>query len=386
MASITGIGTSRYGNFPDRTALSLAVEAVTDAVTDAALSRRDVAGVVTYGLDNDVAPHALASALGLTELDFAYDFRAGGVAVSALLGVVDAILAAQRDTGHVVVYRAVKGRSGHRYGGSGRSRIERASGESQYTAPHGWTTYAEHMAMWASQHRHRYGTKDVDYAAVVLTQRAHAQHNSRAVRRTPLTLDEYLGAEVLVDPFRRHDMCVEVDGACALVVSRDSLADTLRWPRVRIAATAQASLPGAGSSGHEVMRLDSLLQCYAALIASRLFERSGVSRTELCGAQLYDSFSHAVLLQLESFGICPPGESGEYVRSGNCSIGGVLPTNTGGGMLAEGYLHGMNQYHEAVVQLRGAAGARQIPDAWNMLVSSGATSTGSAALLVRDAA
>ena len=120
---------------------------------------------------------------------------------------------------------------------------------------------------------------------------------------------------------------------------------------------------------------------YTSLLAADLFGQAGLTPADLDLAEIYDCFTSTVLMGLEGLGICERGESGAFVRSGATSPGGRLPVNTHGGLLAEGYVHGMNTVAEAVLQLQGRGGSRQVPGARNCVVTSGAMMDGSALIL-----
>jgi acetyl-CoA acetyltransferase len=124
---------------------------------------------------------------------------------------------------------------------------------------------------------------------------------------------------------------------------------------------------------------------YAEHHADRLFARAGIDRKDLSFAQVYDCFTYSIIGQMEGFGLIEKGQAGDFFRSGEASIGGRLPVNTHGGLLSEGYIHGLNSVVEAVSQLRGEGGKRQVQNAQLGLVTAGgATSTGSALILARN--
>jgi len=114
-------------------------------------------------------------------------------------------------------------------------------------------------------------------------------------------------------------------------------------------------------------------------LGKRLFDRSGFRRDEIDAAMIYDAFSPILLMQLEALGFCGPGEAKDFVADGNLALDGSLPTNTNGGLIGEGYIHGLNLVLEAVRQLRGTA-VNQVREARQVLVT--ASRTG--AILTRD--
>ncbi len=123
-------------------------------------------------------------------------------------------------------------------------------------------------------------------------------------------------------------------------------------------------------------------RCYASRIADRLFAEAGIARGDIDFAELYDCFTYSVLVQLEDFGFCRKGESGAFFRDGHADLAGALPVNTHGGLLSEGYIHGLNSVTEAVIQLRGEATGRQVKDAeFGLVTAGGAAHSGSALIL-----
>jgi acetyl-CoA acetyltransferase len=283
------------------------------------------------------------------------------------------------DADVVLVYRAMKGRSGPRVGG-----MEFAGSAGQYRYPIGYSAYMMYIAMWAQRFLHETGQGEGDLAAVAMAQRAYAQANERAYRRAALDLDTYLAAPMVVDPFRSDDCTVEVDGACALVVTSLDRARDLPHPPAVIASGGYRAGPRAGLDIGDHLRWEDYSRNYTTRLAPDLFGRAGVTPEDVDLAEIYDCFSSTVLMGLEGLGLCDRGESGAFVRSGATAVDGAMPTNTHGGLLAEGYLHGMNTVTEAVLQVQGRGGVRQSPRHDVCAVTSGALMDGSALILTTD--
>jgi acetyl-CoA acetyltransferase len=184
---------------------------------------------------------------------------------------------------------------------------------------------------------------------------------------------------MIADPFRLFDCCLETDGACAIVLVPTPRARDLRQPVVALKGWASALGPADLDKPGGDLTASS-----AALLAPRLFARSGVGPGAVDVAELYDAFSFAVPLQLEDYGFCPKGEGGPFVASGAIARTGSIPVNTHGGFLSEGYVHGLNHVAEAVSQLRGQAGPRQVAGAEIAISTSmpGYPTGGSAALVL----
>jgi acetyl-CoA acetyltransferase len=241
-------------------------------------------------------------------------------------------------------------------GGTGRPPPDQI--ETHYQAPYGCFAPPQHFALAARAHMLRYGTRAEHFGAVAVTQRANAVLNERALMRKPITLDDYLASRYVVEPFRLLDCCLETDGAVAVLVTSAERARDLRRTPVLLSAAAW----GGGNTLFSGEGSD-LTETGARRLAPRLFSMAGLGPNEVDVAMLYDCFTYTVVVQLEDYGFCAKGEGGAFAASGALARDGALPVNTHGGFLSEGYVHGLNHVFEAVSQLRGDAGARQVAGA-----------------------
>jgi acetyl-CoA acetyltransferase len=242
------------------------------------------------------------------------------------------------------------------------------------------------LAMLMRRFMHLYPITEEHMAEVALNARANANRNPRALMygRT-LTKDQYFAGRWIAEPFRLYDCCLETDGACAVIVTSRERARNLPGPAVDVLAAVHGGGPGWGTGplGSHNMPDSEYASTNARALARELFERAGVGRDEIDVAQIYDHFSGLVLMALEDFGFCKPGESGDFVASGAIRSNGQLPLNTSGGQLSEAYVHGMNLLIEGVRQLRGTS-TSQVDDAVTCLVTGGlAVSPTSATILQR---
>jgi len=187
----------------------------------------------------------------------------------------------------------------------------------------------------------------------------------------------------VAEPLRRLDCCLESDAAVAVVVTSATRAAALRQPAVLICGFAA----GGGMTLYNAGRTD-LIPSAARELAPRLYASAGISPGQVDIAELYDAFTFLVPLQLEDYGLVPATEVSRFILDGGTGPGGQLPVNTHGGHLSEGYVHGLNHVAEAEVQLRGAAGDRQVPGAAVALVSGqpGYVGGAASALILRRAA
>ncbi len=378
-AAIVGLGYTPFTGSTDSSVLALARTACAAAIDDAGLTRTDVDGVASFMVMHDSVPtQAVATALALPELCFSLDIDLGGQSPCHLVTqAAAAVLTGQASA--VVVYRAMKGRSGLRVGA-----MEFAGGGGQHRYPVGYSAYMMYVGMWARRFLYETGQGEEDLAAVALAQREWAMANPRAFRRKPLSREEYFDSPWVVEPFRAADCTVEVDGACALVVTSLERARTLRHPPVVIAAGGYraGNRPGLDIGDH--LLWSDYSRNYTSSLAPDLFRQSGLTPADIEFAEIYDCFTSTVLMGLEGLGLCERGSSGAFVGQGGTALTGRLPTNTHGGLLMEGYLHGMNTVTEAALQIQGRAAQRQVPNHDACIVTSGALMDGSGLVLTAD--
>ncbi len=376
--ALAGVGCTPLSRASGRSVLALAAEACRGALADAGLERERVGGIASFSvLDDSVPGQAVATVLGLGKLDYVLDMSLGGQAPSFL--VMHAAMAVESGLADaVLVYRALNGRSGVRVGST-----QFPGPGSQYRYPLGFTAYPQYMAMWARRYMIETGAGYEDLAAVALAARKYAERNERAIVRRPLTLDQYMASPLVADPFRAPDCTSEVDGACALLVTSLELARQLRHDPVVIQGAAYAIGHRSGLDMGDALLWEDYSRNYTSLLRDDLWRSAGLGPQEVGFAEIYDCFTSTVLFGLEGLGIVGRGEAGEFVRAGETALDGRLPTNTNGGLLCEGYLHGMNTVAEAVLQVQGRGGERQVPRRDSCVVTSGAMMDGSALVLTR---
>jgi acetyl-CoA acetyltransferase len=378
-AAVAGVGYTPFTASTPKSVLELAREACAGAIADAGMDRRDVDGIASFMVMHDSVPtQAVATVLGLPQLRFSLDLDLGGQAPCHLVTQAAAAVSTGQAEA-VLVFRAMKGRSGSRVGG-----MEFVGAGGQYRYPVGYGAYMMYVAMWAQRFLAETGQGELDLAAVALTQREYARANERAFRRKPLTLEEYLEAPYVVDPFRAADCTIEVDGACAVLVTSIERARDLRHPPAVVAAGGYRAGPRPGLDIGDHLSFRDYTRNYTSLLGPEMYARSGLGPKDVQFAEIYDCFTSTVLIGLEGLGLCERGGSGEFVRSGGTKLTGALPTNTHGGLLAEGYLHGMNTVAEAVLQIQGRGGDRQAPRHEAGIVTSGAQMDGSGLILTVD--
>ena len=368
-AAIAGIGCTEFSKASGRSELSLASEAVVAAVTDAGLAPSEIDGLVSYTLD-PTDEIEVARSVGAGDLTFFSKVNYGG---GAAVGVVhQAVMAvATGQANNVVVYRAMNGRSGQRNGQgvSGQIVTSDLVHWSWYQV-YGMLTPGSWIAMIANKYMNKYDVTAEDLGRVAISQRNYAVTNPRAFGyQKPLTMEDYLASKMIASPLRLYDFCQESDGGCALlIISAERAADLKKKPAV-IRGITQAS-----TQGQEQMtsfyrnELSTLPEM--ELAAKRVYAQSGLQASDIDASCLYDAFTSEVVMQLESFGFCGPGEAKDFIKEGGLDIDGRLPNNTHGGLLSEAYIHGLNNIAEAVRLIRGES-TNQPKGIEHVLVSSG---------------
>lgn len=376
--ALTGVGITQLSKSSGRSVLSLAVEACRGAASDAGTNLADIDGIMSFSFNNDsVSSQAVATSLGLPAPRFLVDVGLGGQAPCFL--IMQAAAAIESGMAEsVLVFRALNGRSGQRVGST---RVPGLAPNFRY--PFGFTAYPQFIAMWARRFLIETGGSEADLGAVAVAQRRWAVDNHRATRRRPLSIDEYFASPMVADPFRAADCTTEVDGACAVLVTSLDRARDGRHRPVVIEGGAYGTGKRSGLDAGDAMLWPDMTRNYTDIIAPALWAGAGIGPRDVEMAQIYDCFSSSVLLAMEGLGLAGRGESADLIRTGATSPGGRLPVNTNGGLLAEGYLHGMNTVAEAVHQLQGRSGDRQA-DASTCVVTSGALTDGSALVLASD--
>lgn len=350
------------------------------ALEDAGLPPEKLDGIATHRVGDSIPAPVVAQALGLVDPHYYVDHFGGGGSSHALVAQA-AMAVASGVAEHVVCYRAINARSEFRMGGTGRAPVEHV--ETQYQAPYGYMAPPQYYAMIARAYLDAYGADERHLGAVALSERANAANNPRAMMRTPISFEEYCASRMIAEPLRLLDCCLETDVGIAVLVTTPERARDLRKPPVLI----QGAAWGGGAMLYSTGRPD-LTTSSAAAMAPRLFASAGLAPRDVDFANFYDCFTIAVLLQLEDYGFCAKGEAGAFVLDGQHRMGGLLPVNPHGGFLSEGYAHGMNHIAEAVQQLRGEAGARQVAGATVGLSTGAPGYVGgvTSALLLRSAA
>ncbi|MCY4134602.1 MAG: OB-fold domain-containing protein [bacterium] len=384
--AISGVGLSDVGRRLGRDPMSLAVDACRAAVADAGLTMGEIDGLSTYpgggakdGGHSEGGIYPVADALGIAPTWFCGTMETpgqSGAVVNAMLAVASGLCR------HVLCYRTVWETTSIAWGNRQNTGVgggARISGEMEWRLPYGAMSAGNWIALMASHYFHRYGATREQLGWIPVTERAGAAHNPVAIYQEPMTIDDYLDARMITTPFGLFDCDVPCDGSTALVVSAvDAAADGPHRPVL---------VEAVGTQMRERMSWDQGTLLHEPMVdgpAAHLWSRTDLKPADVDVALLYDGFSFNALSWLEGLGFCGKGEGAAFVDGGTrIARDGEIPLNPHGGQLSAGRLHGYGFLHEAVTQLRGHGGGRQVDNAEVAVVSTGGGHPGGAFLFVR---
>jgi acetyl-CoA acetyltransferase len=357
---IVGIGESRLGKVPDRSALQLHSDAAYAALEDAGLSLSDIDGLITTPVRVEpwnMPCGVVASFLGL-QPDYLSTLDLAGASGAAMIHhAAMAVASGQCNT--VLCVAGQNLLTNKTRASAVQTMAESGAAHAQFETPYG-PLVASNYALIAQRHRHEYGTTDEQMAEVAVTIRRHASLNPNAHQQKPITVQD-----VLTSPIKRLDCALVSDGAAAAIVTRADRARDLKQKPVRVLGQ------GYGLSHSYVGEAMNLPFSGAVQSGKKAFAMAGVTHADIDVAQLYDCFTITVIIELEDLGFCKKGEGGAFVQGGRIALGGELPVTTHGGLLScahPGLGGGLFHVLEAVRQVRGQAGARQVKDAKLALV------------------
>lgn len=361
-ACIVGIGETPFCRKPGSglSEMGIQLKAAVGALEDAGLKASQIDGILPF--PNVGKAEAFAASLGCENLRFAATLHMGGAApVGSLRMAAMAVTSGAAD--YVMVPGGWNGYSGARVRETAATDVNSIPGGEiarDFYMPFGLTAPPQWYALMARRHMHEYGTTAEQFGAVALAMRKHAQLNPAALMHgKPLTMADYLASPMIASPYRLLDCCVETDGAAAFIVTTVERARDLRQKPVYIMGAAA----GQPYPADEITNRADFHRTGLTNAAPEAFGMAGVSPADADFAQIYDCFTFEVIQQLEEAGFCKRGEGGAFVENGGIELGGRLPVNTHGGLLSQAHVLGISHVVEAVRQLRGEAGARQVADA-----------------------
>ena len=377
--AIAGLGITPQGKVYGNTPVGFAVDAVRLALDDAGLDRTDLDGLLLNpGLtwnDLGMGSFQLQQAMGLRDLRLSATMGLGGATASAMIQHAAQAVAAGLCRTVACVFSDAPLKP--------PAPDQRTSSASAYGFVRGWEAAYGYFgvnamyALVARRHMVRYGTTQDQLGAVAVAQRRWANLNPQAqMHDQPLTLEDYHRSRWVVEPFHLFDCCLVSNGGLAVIVTSAERARDLRRPPVYLRGMAQGHLGGDPSD---------TLASGAVLTREPALRMAGVTLAEVDVVELYDCYTFTVIVTLEDYGFCAKGEGGPFAAEAHTGPGGTLALNTGGGQLSSFYMWGMTPVSEAVIQVRGEGGERQVAKHDLALVSGngGVLSTHSTLLLSR---
>ncbi|HEX7750129.1 MAG TPA: thiolase [Bordetella sp.] len=374
--AIVGVGHAGLGQAHGYTEMEVLVQAAQRAVADAGLTLRDIDGICTASVAATMWAMPVIEHLGIRPSFIDSTMLGGSSFVAHLLPAIHALSTGQCNA-VLVCYGSTQRTSTLSRAEIGR--VRRNFDPQPYEAPYEPLNPLSSYALAAARHMHQYGTTREQLAEVALAASQWAQLNPEAQRRNPTTLEEILAAPMVSDPLTVRDCCLVTDGGGAYVLVRADRAKTLRHKPVYVLGNATAVW------NRQISSMEDLTVTAARESGRRAFEMAGAKPSDIDVVELYDAFTINPILFLEDLGFCKKGEGGAFVSGGRIAPGGELPVNTNGGGLCCVHpgMYGVFITIEAVRQLRGECGERQIEGAQLALVhgNGGTLSSQSTAIL-----
>jgi acetyl-CoA acetyltransferase len=355
--AIAGVAESDLGSVPGKTIFQLQMEAAKAAIEDAGLEKSDIDGVLTAAPFNSMhmPSMALSEYLGI-QPSYSDSTITGGSSFETHVGHAMAAIQAGLCTTCLITYGSTQK--------SDRSRNPQGTYGNpeppwQFEAPYGPPLPLAAYAMAARRHMYEFGTTSEQLAEIAVATRKWAALNPKAYTRDPLSIDDVMNSPIVTDPLHRYDCCLVTDGGGAVIVTSLERARDLKKRPVVVLGFADTH------SHMGISQMPDLVRTAAGITGPKAFGMAGVKPSDIDVTQIYDSFTITVMLCLEDLGFCAKGEAGAFVSGQRTAPGGEFALNTSGGGLS--YCHpgmfGIFLIIEAVRQLRGECGDRQIPSA-----------------------
>jgi len=355
--------TDQIGIIPDATPIMLHAEAARNALRDAGIDKSEVDAVLTCGIGG-MASTQLCEYLGIVPKytdstmtgGSSFEIHVEHAAAAIQAGICSVALITHGETGH-----SGRLRRGPRGGGFFDASLPMM----QFETPFGVGGAPSAYCMAAMRHMHEFGTTSEHLAEIAVATRKWAQLNPRAMMRDDLTIEDVLSSRWIAYPFHIYDCCLVTDaGGAVVVVGADRARDFKKKP-VWVLGSGEAS------THQTLLGMADITSTPARYSGKAAFEMAGVTHDDIDVVEVYDSFTYTALVTLEELGFCGRGEGGPFVSGQRTAPGGDFPMNTNGGGLSYTHpgMYGMFILIEAVRQLRGECGPRQVKDARLALVN-----------------
>jgi len=346
--AVVGVGLTEFGGLPGHTHMEIMAKAIDRAITDAGIQKDEIDGIFSANFVEMLTPLTVAEYLGINPTYMDGTNTGGSVFVNSMQSAAAALTLGLCNVALIC------------YGSN--------SATGPFTHPPAMHTVEDvyrprnpitPYALAANRHMHEFGTTKEQLAEVAVSARAWAQLNPAATMRDPLTIADVVNARMIVDPLGKFDCCLISDGGAAMIM--------VRKDRARDFPKKPVYMLGVGSrTDHNLIScMPDLTTTAAKEAAAAAFSMAGVTPADIDVVELYDAFTINTILFLEDMGFCKKGEGGAFVSNGNIAPGGMLPVNTNGGGLSCVHpgMYGMFLMIEAVQQLRGECGERQVDNA-----------------------
>ncbi|MDM0106579.1 thiolase family protein [Variovorax sp. J22R24] len=344
--AVVGVGNTAYGSFPEKSDYGLGADAFKLALEDSGLQKAQIDGLLCCRVPYYAQ---MGAVLGI---DPRWTVTLPGHGRMSGMGIIEGMMALECGAADYVALI---------YTNIGRSRRMNYGGEDMAGIwdPWGMTSPGAAHALMFQMHMAQYGTTTRQLAEVSVAFREHAILNPNAVMRHPITIDDHERSRRIVEPLGLLDYCLVNDGAVCMILTTKERAQDLKKPPVYISGYgAQDAFSRSSISNFD----ENFWYEETRSAGQQAYEMAGVSNSDIDGLMAYDNFSPTVLFSLEGLGFCERGDSGSFVEGGSLRLGSRLPTNTDGGHLSNSYMQGWALNVEAVRQVRGECGERQIPD------------------------
>lgn len=349
--AVVGVGTTAFGRLPGNDPYDLGIMALKDALEDAGLKASDIDGLIVNRVPDYQRFGEIAGMNPRMALVTPGQGRMSGASIELAAMAIRCGMA----TTIALVYGNNGRSSGDQYGGE---TDRYGGGGIGPWLPYGMTSPGAAHAVMFQRHMHEYGTTSEQLAAVSVAFRKHALLNPDAVMKTPVTVEDHQNSRFIAEPLHLLDYCLINDGGVAIILTSAERARDRPKPPVYIRGFGQATQLAQSSLPPEDYWHGPMQK-----VAADVYRMADVTHDDLDALMIYDNFSPTVLFSLEGFGFCKPGESGDFVQNGRLELGGQYPSNTDGGHLSNSYMQGWALNVEAVRQLRGETGARQVEGA-----------------------
>lgn len=375
-AAVVGVGQAGLGMATGYTEMEILIQAAKRAVDDAGLTMQDIDGIATASVASTMWVMPVIEHLGIRPTFIDSTMIGGSSFVAHLMPAIQALESGQCNA-VLVCYGSTQRTSTLSRSAIGNMRKQ--MDPQPYEIPYNPLSPLSSYALAAARHMHQYGTTRENLAEVAVAARKWAQMNPEATMRDPLTIEDVLSSKMVSDPLTVRDCCLVTDGAGAFVLVRADRAKNMKQKPVYVLGNSTACW------NRQISSMQDLTVTAAQQSGKIAFEMAGVKPSDIDVVEVYDAFTINTILFLEDLGFCKKGEGGAFVSNGNIAPGGILPVNTNGGGLSCVHpgMYGIFILIEAVRQLRGSCGERQVNGAQLAVVhgNGGTLSSQSTAIL-----